>query len=86
MSEELLRPRDVAKIFGISVKTLWKWQRRGIPESERLMGFVKPDVSRKAVIYVRFFRMIKSRKVVWKALWPGEPQVREGGGCQAAYC
>ena len=30
MSEELLRPRDVAKIFGISVKTLWKWQRKGI--------------------------------------------------------
>jgi putative resolvase len=29
--------------------------RRRIPESEveRLMGFVKPDVSRKAVIYVR---------------------------------
>ena len=53
MSGELLRSRDVAKIFGISVKTLWKWQRRGIPESERLMGFVKPDVSRKAVIYVR---------------------------------
>jgi predicted DNA-binding transcriptional regulator AlpA len=29
MSEELLRPRDVAKIFGISVKTLWKWQKKG---------------------------------------------------------
>jgi len=28
--EELLRPRDVAKIFGISVKTLWEWQRKGL--------------------------------------------------------
>jgi predicted site-specific integrase-resolvase len=36
MSEELLRPRDVAKIFGISVKTLWKWQRKGIIKAVRL--------------------------------------------------
>ena len=36
MSEELLRPRDVAKIFGISVKTLWKWQRKGIIKAVKL--------------------------------------------------
>jgi putative resolvase len=36
MSEELLRSRDVAKIFGISVKTLWKWRREGIIEAVRL--------------------------------------------------
>jgi predicted site-specific integrase-resolvase len=36
MSEELLRSRDVAKIFGISVKTLWKWWREGIIEAVRL--------------------------------------------------
>jgi putative resolvase len=36
MSEELLRPRDVAKIFGISVKTLWKWQKKGIIKAVRL--------------------------------------------------
>ncbi|MEM0327856.1 MAG: hypothetical protein QXN53_04745 [Thermoproteota archaeon] len=34
--EELLRPKDVAKIFNISFKTLWKWQRRGLL---RLLGF-----------------------------------------------
>jgi len=36
MSEELLRPRDVVKIFGISVKTLWKWQREGIIKAVKL--------------------------------------------------
>jgi putative resolvase len=36
MGGELLRPRDVAKIFGISVKTLWKWQRKGIIKAVRL--------------------------------------------------
>jgi predicted site-specific integrase-resolvase len=36
MNEELLRSRDVAKIFGISVKTLWKWWREGIIEAVRL--------------------------------------------------
>jgi putative resolvase len=36
MSEELLRSRDVAKIFGISVKTLWKRQRRGIIKAVKL--------------------------------------------------
>jgi putative resolvase len=54
--------------LGVHPNTLRKWDREGkvrvvrtvggrrrIPESEveRLMGFVKPDVSRKAVIYVR---------------------------------
>ncbi|MEM4446068.1 MAG: helix-turn-helix domain-containing protein [Candidatus Jordarchaeales archaeon] len=34
--EELLRPKDVAKIFNISVKTLWEWQKRGIIRAVRL--------------------------------------------------
>ncbi|MEM3790189.1 MAG: hypothetical protein QW260_03810 [Thermoproteota archaeon] len=34
--EELLRPKDVTKIFNISVKTLWKWQRKGIVKAIRL--------------------------------------------------
>jgi putative resolvase len=36
MDEELLRPKDVARIFGISVKTLWRWQRKGIIKAVRL--------------------------------------------------
>ncbi|MEM3832296.1 MAG: helix-turn-helix domain-containing protein [Thermoprotei archaeon] len=36
MKEELLRPKDVAKKFGISVKTLWKWQKKGIIRAVRL--------------------------------------------------
>jgi predicted DNA-binding transcriptional regulator AlpA len=50
MSEELLRPRDVAKIFGISVKTLWKWQRKGIIKAVRLptgkLRYPKSEVER----------------------------------------
>jgi putative resolvase len=50
MSEELLRPRDVARIFGISVKTLWKWQRRGIIKAVRLptgkLRYPKSEVER----------------------------------------
>jgi putative resolvase len=50
MSEELLRSRDVAKIFGISVKTLWKWQRRGIIKAVRLptgkLRYPKSEVER----------------------------------------
>ena len=50
MSEELLRPRDVAKIFGISVKTLWGWQRKGIIEAVRLptgkLRYPKSEVER----------------------------------------
>jgi putative resolvase len=34
--EELLRPREVAKIFNISMKTLWKWQKKGIIKAVRL--------------------------------------------------
>lgn len=34
--EELLRPRDVARIFNISVKTLWEWQRKGIIKAVKL--------------------------------------------------
>jgi len=50
MSEELLRPRDVAKIFGISVKTLWRWQRKGIIKAVRLptgkLRYPKSEVER----------------------------------------
>jgi predicted site-specific integrase-resolvase len=34
--EELLRPKEVAKIFNISVETLWKWQKKGIIRAVRL--------------------------------------------------
>jgi putative resolvase len=34
--EELLRPKEVAKIFNISMKTLWKWQKKGIIKAVRL--------------------------------------------------
>jgi putative resolvase len=34
--EELLRPKEVAKIFNISVKTLWEWQRKGLIKAVRL--------------------------------------------------
>jgi putative resolvase len=34
--EELLRPKEVAKIFNISVKTLWEWQKKGIIKAVRL--------------------------------------------------
>ncbi|MCS7121596.1 MAG: hypothetical protein NZ895_03210 [Archaeoglobaceae archaeon] len=37
MEEVLLRPSEVAKKFGISVKTLWKWQKKGIL---KLLGFL----------------------------------------------
>jgi putative resolvase len=50
MGEELLRPRDVAKIFGISVKTLWRWQRKGIIKAVRLptgkLRYPKSEVER----------------------------------------
>jgi putative resolvase len=50
MSEELLRPREVAKIFGISVKTLWKWQKNGIIKAVRLptgkLRYPKSEVER----------------------------------------
>jgi putative resolvase len=66
MPERLLTLQEACRRFGIHPNTLRKWDKQGkimvvrtvggrrtIPESERLMGFVKPDVSRKAVIYVR---------------------------------
>jgi predicted DNA-binding transcriptional regulator AlpA len=34
--EELLRPKEVAKIFNISVETLWEWQKKGIIRVVRL--------------------------------------------------
>jgi len=34
--EELLRPKEVAKIFNISVKTLWEWQKKGVIKAIRL--------------------------------------------------
>ena len=34
--EELLRPKEVAKIFNVSVKTLWEWQRKGMIKAVRL--------------------------------------------------
>jgi excisionase family DNA binding protein len=67
MSEKLLTLREACR-RRVHPNTLRKWDRQGkisvvrtvggrrkIPESEveRLMGFVKPDISRKAVIYVR---------------------------------
>ena len=68
MFERLLTLQEACRRLGIHPNTLRKWDKQGkimvvrtvggrrtIPESEleRLMGFVKPDVSRKAVIYVR---------------------------------
>jgi excisionase family DNA binding protein len=68
MSEKLLTLREACRRLGVHPNTLRKWDREGkvrvvrtvggrrrIPESEveRLMGFVKPHVSGKAVIYVR---------------------------------
>jgi len=35
MAEELLRPK-VAKRFGISVKTLWEWRKKGIIKAIKL--------------------------------------------------
>jgi putative resolvase len=68
VSEKLLTLREACRRLGVHPNTLRKWDREGkisvvrtvggrrrIPESEveRLIGFVKPDASRKAVIYVR---------------------------------
>ncbi|MEM3833562.1 MAG: hypothetical protein QW128_08285 [Thermoprotei archaeon] len=39
--EELLRPKDVAKIFNISVKTLWEWQRKGFLELLAVYGCMR---------------------------------------------
>ncbi|MGP3667750.1 MAG: IS607 family transposase [Candidatus Bathyarchaeota archaeon] len=68
MIEKLLTLSETCKRLGIHPNTLRKWDRQGkvrvvrtvggrrrIPESEveRLMGIVKPDISKKAVIYAR---------------------------------
>jgi excisionase family DNA binding protein len=68
MPEKLLTLQEACSRLGIHPNTLRKWDKQGkirvvrtvggrrrIPESEleRLMGFVKPDVSKKAAIYVR---------------------------------
>lgn len=68
MSEKLLTLREACRRLGIHPNTLRKWDKQGklrvvrtvggrrrIPESEveRLMGFIKPDVSKNAVIYAR---------------------------------
>jgi len=36
VEEELLRPKDAARMLGVSVKTLWVWQRKGIIRAVRL--------------------------------------------------
>ncbi|MEM3546253.1 MAG: IS607 family transposase [Candidatus Bathyarchaeia archaeon] len=68
MIEKLLTLSEACKRLGIHPNTLRKWDKQGkvrvvrtvggrrrIPESEveRLMGIVKPDISKKAVIYAR---------------------------------
>ncbi|MEM2778978.1 MAG: helix-turn-helix domain-containing protein, partial [Candidatus Jordarchaeales archaeon] len=68
MIERLLTLSEACEGLGVHPNTLRKWDKQGkirvvrtvsgrrrIPESEveRLMGIVKPDVSKKAVIYVR---------------------------------
>jgi len=68
MAERLLTLSEACKRLGIHPNTLRKWDRQGkirvvrtvggrrrMPESEveRLMGVVRPDVSRKAIIYCR---------------------------------
>jgi putative resolvase len=48
--EELLRPKEVAKIFNISVKTLWEWQKKGIIKAIRLptgkLRYPKSEIER----------------------------------------
>lgn len=48
--EELLKPKDVARIFNISTKTLWEWQKKGIIKAVRLptgkLRYPKSEVER----------------------------------------
>jgi len=48
--EELLKPKDVARIFNISTKTLWEWQRKGIIKAVKLptgkLRYPKSEVER----------------------------------------
>lgn len=68
MIEKFLSLGEACERLGIHPNTLRKWDREGkvrvvrtvggkrrVPESEveRLMGIVKPDTSRKAMIYAR---------------------------------
>ncbi|MEM3581649.1 MAG: IS607 family transposase [Candidatus Bathyarchaeia archaeon] len=68
MIEKLLTLSEACKRLGVHPNTLRKWDKQGkikvvrtvggrrrIPQSEveRLMGIVKPDMSKKAVIYAR---------------------------------
>jgi len=50
VEEELLRPKDVARMLGISVKTLWVWQRKGFIRAVRLptekLRYPRSEVSR----------------------------------------
>ena len=77
MSDRLLTLSEACKRLGVHPNTLRKWDgqgkirvvrtvggRRRIPESEveRLMGIVKPDISKKAVIYCRVSSHDQKRK------------------------
>ena len=48
--EELLRSREVVKIFNISVKALCEWQRRGLIKAVRLptckLRYTRSEVER----------------------------------------
>jgi len=50
MDEELLRPSEVSKRFGISVKTLWRWRKKEIIKAVKLptgkLGYSKSEVER----------------------------------------
>lgn len=48
--EELLKPKDVAKIFNITTKRLWEWQKKGIIKAVKLptgkLRYPKSEVER----------------------------------------
>lgn len=48
--EELLKLKDVVRIFNISVKTLWEWQEKGIIKAVKLptgrLRYPKSEVER----------------------------------------
>ncbi|MBS7288555.1 MAG: helix-turn-helix domain-containing protein [Candidatus Freyarchaeota archaeon] len=48
--DELLKPKDVAKMFNITVKTLWQWQKRGLIKAVKLptgkLRYPKSEVER----------------------------------------
>jgi predicted site-specific integrase-resolvase len=60
--EELLRPKEVAKIFNISVKTLWEWRKKGIIRAVRLptgkLRYPRSDYPRSEV--ERIWRSLKA--------------------------